>query len=232
MKLSKNTVNALKYLSTVNNSIMIRPQDGDDEHTQLYSKSDTHGFLVSVIIDEKFNSPFITSNLPMFLADLALFDDPDLEFTEDYVSIKSNNHGATFIQSAPHLVEAIQTNKLPKEQKDITMEFSLNEEEINKIMKACDILNISNIQIYEKGGSIMMKVVDPEVDSSNTFEIELNSTKKPTEGAKLNFKKINFRMRPTSYVCKASESGLLELTAQDGTYVLEKVFIVAEEDAE
>ena len=227
MKLSKETLAALKYLATVNSSIMIKPENVENDNTRLFSRSETHALLATVLIAEKFDKPFITTDLPRFLSIVSLFEDPEFDFAEDMVTITdtASKQKMVFYYSPVHLVEKVQSNKLPKEQPNIAMSFSLSKDNLEKIKKASDMLGCDDIVIYADKKVVKVAIMNPSVDTSNSFEIEVEVSGKPS--GKFFFKKTNLRVRETDYSVSISDSGLMEMIAQDGVYAEEKAFVVA-----
>ena len=133
MKISTNTLNILKWLSTINSGIKI------DVGNKLYSKFEANSMCAMVEVEETFPNQFITANLSKFLALVDLFEDPDFEFTDEYVKISSPNgkNKTHYYQSRPELVT--QPNKIPKVQTEIALSFSLSSENLKKIFKACSV---------------------------------------------------------------------------------------------
>ena len=165
MKISTNTLTILKWLSTINSGIKI------DVGNKLYSKFEANSMCAMVEVDETFPQQFITANLSKFLAIVELFDDPDFEFTEEYVKISSSNgkNKVLYYQSRPELVT--QPNKVPKVQTEIALSFQLTSENLKKLFKACSVMNVSDIKLMAKNGIITMSIMNKSVKTGDTFDV-------------------------------------------------------------
>ena len=165
MKISANTLSILKWLSTINSGIKI------DVGNKLYSKFEANSMCAMVEVDETFPNQFITANLSKFLAIVELFDDPDFEFTDEYVKISSSNgkNKVLYYQSRPELVT--QPNKVPKVQTDISLTFHLSSENLKKLFKACSVMNVSDIKLTARDGVITMSILNKSVKTGDTFDV-------------------------------------------------------------
>ena len=94
MKLSENTVGFLKNYATINQSLEFR------EGNLLRTVSPLNTILASVEISEEFPKTFPIYELNRFLGTLSLFNDPDLDFTEEGVTISDPSHEAQYRYSA------------------------------------------------------------------------------------------------------------------------------------
>ena len=86
MKLSESTVSFLKNYANINQSLEFR------EGSTLRTVSPLNTILASVEISEDFPKTFPIYELNRFLGTLSLFKDPELDFSENSVSIKDCNH--------------------------------------------------------------------------------------------------------------------------------------------
>ena len=126
MNISKKTIDLFKIFSRLNLSIMILPDDIEDNGHRIYSKSISGSSMCTAVIDEKIDKPFITTDLTRFIKTIELFpSDSDYEFSDSYVTITSplKNQKFKFYYSPKSLVECTQSNKLPKKQTDIAIEI-------------------------------------------------------------------------------------------------------------
>ena len=87
MKLSESTVEVLKNFATINQSILFT--DGKELNTVAVQKN----LLGSATVAETFKSPngeFAIYDLNEFLSTLSLFEDPDVEFGEQFATISDS----------------------------------------------------------------------------------------------------------------------------------------------
>ena len=87
MYLSTETVALLKNFSTINQSILIKAGK------KIRSMSVMKNILVEADIDEEFSRDVAIYDLNEFLATLSLFNNPDLDFQDDYVVLSEEGSG-------------------------------------------------------------------------------------------------------------------------------------------
>ncbi len=90
MKVSDRTTNLLKNYANINQSIEFR------EGKLLKTVSPLNTILASVEIEEEFPQTFPIYELNRFLGTLSLFNDPELNFDENGVSITDDKHSAIY----------------------------------------------------------------------------------------------------------------------------------------
>ena len=90
MKVSERTTNLLKNYANINQSIEFR------EGNILRTVSPLNTILASVEITEELSKTFPIYELNRFLGTLSLFDDPELDFTDNGVTMSDSKHEATY----------------------------------------------------------------------------------------------------------------------------------------
>ena len=171
MKLSENTVGFLKNYANINQSLEFR------EGKLLRTVSPLNTILASVEIDEDFPKTFPIYELNRFLGTLSLFNDPELDFTDNGVSIKDSNHEATYRYCGSSSM--FQT---PPE-KDISfpeadVEFELSQDVFKKTINAANTLGLPEVVIEGDGNETRIVVSDTGNTSSDNFSTGVGSTDK------------------------------------------------------
>ena len=92
MKLSDTTISVLKNYSTINQNLMIKAG------SNLSTMSAMKNIVASAEVSETFERDVAIYDLNEFLATLSLFNNPDLDFQDDYF----------FLECALELVEDFQ----------------------------------------------------------------------------------------------------------------------------
>ena len=147
MKVSERTTNLLKNYANINQSIEFR------EGNVLKTVSPLNTILASVEIEEEFPRTFPIYELSRFLGTLDLFNNPELDFTDNGVSITDDKHEATYRYCGSSSM--FQT---PPE-KDITfpepeVEFQLTQELFKKTINAANSLGLPEIVVEGDGSEI------------------------------------------------------------------------------
>lgn len=225
MKISENTLKMLKWMTSVNGGIKI------DEGNKLYSKSESQAMCCVCEVEEKFPKGFVTTNLAKFLSLVDLIEDPDFEFEDKYVTVTSGDgkNKVRFFQSDPALVN--QSNKIPKDQKDIAIEFHLNSADLTKVYDAAKVLNVSDITLNTKGGNIYMTISNRAVSNGDFINIKVGEISDPDLEIEFYYRKQNLKLIPTySYDVTVYSVGLTKFVATDADYNQFKVYVVTSKE--
>lgn len=169
MKLSENTINIFKNFSTINPSLMVKP--GNVVSTIAPQKS----ILAKANVDESFNVPFAIYELPKFLGILSLFKEPELEFSERQVIIKSGRQTVNYTYADPSMIVA------PDPNKDINfptadIEFSISQEELQKVIRAAGVLQLPDIAVTGDREKISVTATNSKSPTTDVFSVEVGET--------------------------------------------------------
>jgi len=171
MKVSERTTNLLKNYANINQSIEFR------EGNVLKTVSPLNTILASVEIEEEFPRTFPIYELSRFLGTLNLFNNPELDFTDNGVNVTDDKHEATYRYCGSSSM--FQT---PPE-KDITfpepeVEFQLTQELFRKTINAANTLGLPEIVVEGDGSEIKLLVSDTGNVSSDNFSTKVGLTDK------------------------------------------------------
>ena len=171
MKLSDNTTSFLKNYANINQSLEFR------EGNILRTVSPLNTILASVEISEDLPKTFPIYELNRFLGTLSLFNDPELDFTDNGVTISDSNHEATYRYCGSSSM--FQT---PPE-KDISfpdpeVEFQLTQDVFKKTINAANTLGLPEVVVEGDGTEIRLLVSDTGNVSSDSFSTVVGPTDK------------------------------------------------------
>ena len=171
MKLSDSTTSFLKNYANINQSLEFR------EGNILRTVSPLTTILASVEISEDLPKTFPIYELNRFLGTLSLFNDPELDFTDNGVTISDSNHEATYRYCGSSSM--FQT---PPE-KDISfpdpeVEFQLTQDVFKKTINAANTLGLPEVVVEGDGTEIRLLVSDTGNVSSDSFSTAVGPTDK------------------------------------------------------
>ena len=165
MKVSEKTINLLRNYANINQSIEFR------EGKNLKTVSPLNTILASVEVEEQFTRTFPIYELNRFLGTLALFQNPELDFTDNGVVISDENHEATYRYCGSSSM--FQT---PPEKNitfpDAEVSFELSQDQFKKTINAANTLGLPEVVVEGNSSDIQLVVSDTGNLSSN-----LNSKK-------------------------------------------------------
>lgn len=203
MKLSKNTLNILKNLASINLNILIK------EGSVLRTKNPPNSIIAEIQVDEEFEKDFGIYDLGRFLGVLSLYDDPDLEFDSKKVVIKEGNYSTVYYGAEPEILTyADKSPRFP----DVDFEFTVQYAAIEKALKAANFLGCNIFTFEGDGEKIFAMVSDPSVEGSNKFKLEIGET---DQTFKANIKIENIKFLPMDYTVSLSKKRIAKFVSDD-----------------
>lgn len=204
MKLSEHTLNILKNYSTINEALQftkgnvlrtIAPQQN------IYSKA---------VIEEEFTRDFALMDVQNFLKVLNLFDNPVIELHETKLNIsdETKNQTVDFVYCSPSLIISPPSSEIIFPEHDINVEFTLNSEDLNDVLKASVILSTVDISIFSENGKIFIQTFDVDNQDANSYRNHVGDCD-PTLSFNYKFKSEHFKMiRGYSYIVRFASSSV------------------------
>lgn len=215
MKLSARTIQLLKSFSQINPGLVFSP--GNELKTISPSKT----ILAKATIAETITREFAIFDLPKFLGVLSLFEDPELEFTDSYITIKSGKQKLNFVYCEPDMV--VQPPKKTIDMPADCVEKVISSTTLQSVMKALGILQLPEIGFVGKDGIFLIEALNTkpknsnDITLSNTFSIDVGDTVKTF---KMILKSENLKIMHEEYILKISPKGLLHFKGSDIEYWL------------
>ncbi len=213
MKLSDKTLSLLKNFSTINQSILFK------KGTKLRTISVMKNILAEATISEEIPRDFGIYDLGQFLNGLSLHHNPDLDFQDDdsYVVIKEGRSRSKYFYADSNCIVTPpeKTLTLPDE----TVTFDLSTDQLDKLLKAAAIYQLSDLSVVGGEGVVKVLVRDKKNETSNDFSIIVGETDATFS---FNFKVENIKILPGNYNVVVSQKLLSRFTSmnQDLTYYI------------
>jgi hypothetical protein len=137
-------------------------------------------------------------DLNEFLGAMSLFEDPELDFSEKYVTIKQGNSSIKYF--------AAESSVLTAPQKSITfpaheIEFNMSSAMLNMIHRTASVLRATDLSIIGDGSTITAVVGDKKNATGNSFSEPVGQSDKKF---KVNLKVENLKMLPGDYTVSIS----------------------------
>ena len=186
MKLSKETVNLLKNFAGINSNLLLKSGN------KLATISGQKNVMADATVTETFPD-FAIYDLNEFLGAMSLFEDPELDFQDKYVSIKQGSMNIKFF--------AADASNLTAPQKAITfpeaeINFRMTSSMLDMIKKTSSVLRAADVSIVGDGSKVVAVVGDKKNASGNSFSEPVGDTDK---NFKVNLKVENLKMLPGDY---------------------------------
>ena len=213
MKLSENPLEVLKNFASINQSILFT------EGKELNTVSVQKNVLGSAKVAETFKSSngedFAIYDLNEFLSTISLFDDPDVEFGEQYATIK-DALSVTHYWYADKEIIVYPTSKIDMPSSEVT--FKLSADTLDKLQRATGTLAVPDLVIRRDEDKVVAEVLDKRNDTSNTFRVEVGSYIGGESDTDFKFYFLTERMKmlPGDYDVEISAQKISKLTSSDG----------------
>ena len=188
MFLSQETVQILKNLSTINQSILIKPGK------QLKSMSVMKNILVTADIQEEFEDEVAIYDLNQFLNCLSLIPGAELSFDFSSIIISGDKNDIVYRCSDPSVIIAPPEKDLSLPSEDVCV--TLTEDQLDSVKKAAAVLQIPDVSLIGDGEKIYLTVRDKKNTGSNTFNISVGET---TDVFQFNMKCENLKLIAGDY---------------------------------
>jgi ribosomal protein L28 len=191
MKLSKETVALFKNFAGINSNLLLK------SGSKLATISGQKNVMADVTVTETFPD-FGIYDLNEFLGAMSLFEDPDLDFQDKYVSIRQGSSNIKFYAADASVLTAPQKAiTFP----DAEINFSMSAAMLNMISKTASVLRASDVSIVGDGSTITVVVGDKKNATGNSFSESVGTTDKTF---KVNLKVENLKMLPGDYAVSIS----------------------------
>jgi ribosomal protein L28 len=186
MKLSKETLALFKNFAGINSNLLLKSGN------KLATISAQKNVMADATVTETFPD-FGIYDLNEFLGAMSLFEDPDLDFKDKFVSISQGSMKIKFF--------AADASVLTAPQKAITfpeaeINFNVSAAMLNMIHKTASVLRAADVSIIGDGSQITVVVADKKNASGNSFSEPVGTTDKTF---RVNLKVENLKMLPGDY---------------------------------
>tara|TARA_B100001996_G_scaffold11627_1_gene9733 strand:- start:882 stop:1544 length:663 start_codon:yes stop_codon:yes gene_type:complete len=217
MKLSNNTTNILKNFSQINQSILIK------QGNKLKTISVMKNILAEAEVEEDFEKDFAIYDLNQFLSGLSLYDAPDLDFGDSYLTIRDGRRRAKYFFADPDVIVSPPEKEITLPTRDVC--FTVATPQLDKLLKAASIYQVPDLSAVGRNGKIELVVRDKKNDTSHEFSEEVGETESTFS---FNFKVENIKIIPGSYDVVISSKLLAEFTNKNTDL---KYYIALEPDS-
>jgi hypothetical protein len=207
MKLSKETTAIFKNFAQVNNNLLLK------EGNKISTISAQKNVMSDATVAETFPETFGIYDLNEFLGAMSLFNDPELDFTEKFVTIKEGSRRIKFYGAEPSVLTApTKSINFPEAEVNFTLTASM----LEMIKRTASVLRSEDISIIGDGTVLDIQVGDKKNASSNSFSEPVGATDKTFH---VNLKVDNLKMLPGDYAVSISSKKISRFKSITGDLV-------------
>lgn len=197
MKLSAATINVLTNFVTINAGIVFNPGKILKTNTQVKT------VFGQATIEEEFPKTFGINDLGKLLGVLSLYKDPELDFEDDSLVIKSGRSRTRIRYTDPKLIAVSdKTIRLPS----VDLEVTLTEEDLKFIHSVGAVLKCPHVALESVDGNVCISAADVKGEIVDNSSLSLD---KPTKDCfRLTIKVDNLKLMSGSYDVQLSSKGI------------------------
>jgi hypothetical protein len=208
MKLSENTISILKSFTSINPSIYI------NRGSKLRTISLRKDILAEAEVEDQFEKPFGIYDLNQFLSVLSLFDKPELEFSDSYLTISDKDSSVVYGYADAGIIVQPPEKKISLP--DTVVEFELSNSVLKRTVNAASILQLPNWTVTGDEEKVSIVVGNEGNKSSNQFK---NVVGKTDLKFNLIFKVENLKFIDDTYDVAISAAGISKFASKNGKIV-------------
>lgn len=188
MKFTQKTVQILKHFSSINPSIVIK------KGNFLSTTSEFYTIVAKAQTDQEFETMISINDLNRFLGALSLFNEPEIQCHEKYMTIRSVDKELNYLFADPKCIKQPASSiPLPNS----VVELKLTASIITDIMKALSIMGLPDIAFVGDGETVSLQALDNKNPTSDNFKIgNLGSTQNKFKAI---FRVENMKIIPADY---------------------------------
>lgn len=207
MKLSKETVGIIKNFAGINGNLLLK------QGSAISTISAQKNVMADTKVNETFPSDFGIYDLNEFLGAMSLFDDPDLDFSDKYVTISESGNAIKYF-AADASVLTVPTRQISFP--DAEIEFTLTATMLQMIHRTASVLHATDLSIIGDGSQISIQVGDKKNVTGNTYSAKVGPTDKTFRA---NLKVENLKMLPGDYLVSISSKKISRFKAPSSDLV-------------
>lgn len=191
MKLSKDTLALFKNFAGINSNLLLKAGN------QLATISAQKNVMSDATVAETFPD-FGIYDLNEFLGAMSLFEDPELEFADKYVTISEGGNSIKYFAADASVLTAPQKAiTFPESDIDFTMTTAM----LNMIHKTASVLRAADVSVAGDGTNMIIQVGDKKNATGNSYSNTVGATDKTF---RVNLKVENLKMLPGDYQVSVS----------------------------
>ena len=211
MKLSEHTTSVLKNFASINQNLVIK------EGKTISTMSAMKNIVAKAEVDEDFPREIAIYDLNEFLAALSLFNNPVLDFSENFVTITEEGktgNSLKYFYSDPSVVTTPSSEITMPETE---VKFSLDSGDLSRVQRAASVIGSPDLVLEKNGVGTFLTVKDKKNDTANNYSLDVDA-----EGSgeyNFFFKVENLKLLPTNYDVNVSSKNISHFKSQAGNAV-------------
>lgn len=208
MMFSDETLSILKNFSAINPSLMFKPGN------VLRTISPQKTVMAAANIGESIDSPAAVYDLSRFLSTLSLFDNPEVQFSDNKFVIQSGRSRVNYTYASESMIVTPPEKDIAVPDPEAT--FGVEWTNIQNVIRAAGVLQLGEIAFRSDGSTISLSAVDSKNPTADNYSVDV------AEGNGNTFDMIikveNLRLMPADYTVSLSSKGMAHFKSDSVQY--------------
>ena len=167
--------------------------------------------LAECTIQEEIPKDFGIYDLNQFLNGLSLYQNPELDFSNDgYLSMKEGKMRSKYFFADPNIIIVPPDKEISVPSEEVT--FDLDTQQLNNLLKAASIYQLPDFCVVGEAGVVKLVVTDKKNDTSNDVSVIVAETENTFS---FNFKVENIKIIPGTYEVSISKKLLSKFSSKN-----------------
>ena len=214
MNLKKQTIEVLRNFNGINQGILFR------EGNTIRTMSVMRTIFASAVVEDVFPKEFAIYDLGEFLSTISLFENPDIQFKDEYFIVAEGTSKVKYFYSNPNVVVSAPEKQVAMPTPDIT--FNLAKSQIDQLLKASAVMKLKDFAVTDCG----VKVFNRN-SVGNQYTIDLEMETNGNKGFEYTIKVDNLKFIPSDYAVAISSKGISQFKSTACKDVPELEYFVA-----
>ena len=162
MKISNKTLSLLQSFAQISSNLLVKPGK------KVATRNAVNSIQARAVVDETFPQQFAIYDLNQLLSLISVSQNPDIEFGDKSLTIRSENGGEIeYFYADESLVTA--PNENPPQLEDV-YSFKLTASDIQTIVKTASIVSATMLNIVSEKGMVTLSINDPKNSTSHSYK--------------------------------------------------------------
>lgn len=202
MQLCENTMNVLKNYSQINPSIQFKAGQ------VLATVSPQKTIMAKATIEETFPGEGAIYDLNRFLGVLSLFDEPELFFSDQKVTVQKDKKKINYTYADPQMIITPPEKEITFPDPEVSVEVSWSE--LQQVLRAASVMGLPEIAIIGSSGEIALSAIDSSNPTADVYSSEVGQTQ---DEFQFIFKFENLKLMNYNYLVEISDLGIAKFTS-------------------
>jgi hypothetical protein len=168
MKISSKTLSLLQSFAQISSNLLVKPGK------KLATRNAVNSIQARAVVDETFPQQFAIYDLNQLLSLISVSQNPDVEFGDKSLTIRSENGGEMeYFYADESLVTA--PNENPPQLEDV-YSFKMTASDIQTIVKTASIVSATMLNIVSDKGKVTLSINDPKNSTSHSYKKPLGDS--------------------------------------------------------